>query len=71
MTDERIDHLDGLGYARDDAQALEPVTTGEYDAALFMAPTPVERIQAVAAGGRKHASEVHLLLSQGADRAAV
>lgn len=51
MTDERIDHLDGLGYARDDAQALELVTTGEYDAAFFMAPTPVERIQAVAAAG--------------------
>ena len=51
MTDERIDHLDGLGYARDDAQALELVTTGEFDAAFFMAPTPVERIQAVAAAG--------------------
>ena len=51
MTDERIDHLDGLGYARDDAQALELVTTGEYDAAFFMAPTPVERIQTVAAAG--------------------
>jgi uncharacterized protein (DUF1015 family) len=51
MTDERIDHLDGLGYARDDAQALELVTMGEYDAAFFMAPTPVERIQAVAAAG--------------------
>jgi uncharacterized protein (DUF1015 family) len=49
MTDERIDHLDGLGYARNDAQALELVTTGEYDAAFFMAPTPVERIQAIAA----------------------
>ena len=51
MTDERIDHLDGLGYARDDAQALELVTTGEFDAAFFMAPTPVERIQTVAAAG--------------------
>ncbi len=51
MTDERIDHLDGLGYARDDAQARELVMNGEYDAAFFMAPTPVERIQAVAAAG--------------------
>ena len=41
MTDEQIDHLDGLGYARDDAQAIELVLAGEYDAALFMAPTPV------------------------------
>ena len=51
MTDDRIDHLDGLGYARDDAQALEFVTSGEYDAAFFMAPTLVERIQTVAATG--------------------
>jgi uncharacterized protein (DUF1015 family) len=51
MTDERIDHLDGLGYARSDAEALELVTSGEYDAAFFMAPTPVERVQAVAASG--------------------
>jgi uncharacterized protein (DUF1015 family) len=51
MTDERIDHLDGFGYARNDPQALELVTSGEFDAAFFMAPTPVERIQAVAAAG--------------------
>jgi len=51
MTDESIDHLDGLGYARDFAQALELISGAEYDAAFFMAPTPVERIQAVAAPG--------------------
>ena len=51
MSDEQIDHLDGLGYARDDAQALELVLTGEYDAAFFMAPTPVRRVQDVAASG--------------------
>jgi uncharacterized protein (DUF1015 family) len=51
MTDERIDHLDGLGYARSDADALELVTSGQFDAAFFMAPTPVERVQAVAASG--------------------
>jgi uncharacterized protein (DUF1015 family) len=51
MTDEQIDHLDGLGYARDDAQAIELVLSGEYDAALFMAPTPVRRVQDVAASG--------------------
>jgi uncharacterized protein (DUF1015 family) len=51
MTDERIDHLDGLGYARDFDQALASVESGEYDAAFFMAPTPVERVQAVAAAG--------------------
>jgi uncharacterized protein (DUF1015 family) len=51
MTDEDIDHLDGLGYARDFAQALELVQSAEYDAAFFMAPTPVTRVQEVAASG--------------------
>ena len=51
MTDEDIDHLNGLGYARDFDQALEAVLDAEYDAAFFMAPTPVERVQAVAAAG--------------------
>jgi uncharacterized protein (DUF1015 family) len=51
MTDEQIDHLDGLGYARDDAQAIELVLEEEYDAALFMAPTPVHRVQDVASSG--------------------
>jgi uncharacterized protein (DUF1015 family) len=51
MTDEDIDHLDGLGYARDFAQALGLVESGEYDAAFFMGATPIERIQAVAEAG--------------------
>jgi uncharacterized protein (DUF1015 family) len=51
LTDEQIDHLDGLGYARDDQQAIELVLDGEYDAALFMAPTPVGRVQDVASSG--------------------
>jgi uncharacterized protein (DUF1015 family) len=51
MTDDDIDHLAGLGYARDFEQALELVQSGEYDAAFFMAPTPVQRVQAVAETG--------------------
>jgi uncharacterized protein (DUF1015 family) len=51
MTDHDIDELDGLGYARDFDQALELVADGSYDAAFFMAPTPVARIQDVAAAG--------------------
>jgi uncharacterized protein (DUF1015 family) len=51
LSDEQIDHLDGLGYARDDQQAIELVLDGEYDAALFMAPTPVRRVQDVASSG--------------------
>ncbi|HWD64363.1 MAG TPA: DUF1015 domain-containing protein [Solirubrobacteraceae bacterium] len=51
MSDDQIDHLDGLGYARNDAQAIELITSGEYQAAFFMAPTPVAQVQAVAASG--------------------
>ncbi len=51
MTDDDIDHLDGLGYARDGAQALELIDSGEYDAAFLMAPIPVQQIQEVAAAG--------------------
>ncbi|MBV9309335.1 MAG: DUF1015 domain-containing protein [Solirubrobacterales bacterium] len=51
MSDENIDHLEGLGYARDARQALDLVSASEYDAAFFMAPTPVERVKAVADAG--------------------
>jgi uncharacterized protein (DUF1015 family) len=51
MSDDEIDHLQGLGYARDFDQALELVNTADYDAAFFMAPTPIQRVQAVAAAG--------------------
>ena len=51
FSDEAIDHFEGLGYARDFDQALEAVNSGEYDAAFFMAPTPVERVHEVAAAG--------------------
>jgi uncharacterized protein (DUF1015 family) len=51
LSDEQIDHLDGLGYARDADQALQLITSGDYDAAFFMAPTPVETVQRVAASG--------------------
>ena len=51
MTDEDIDHLEGLGYARDFDNALELVQSGEYDVAFFVAPTPIERVREVAAAG--------------------
>ncbi|MBV9366016.1 MAG: DUF1015 domain-containing protein [Solirubrobacterales bacterium] len=51
MTDEDIDHLAGLGYARDFDNALELVQRSEYDAAFFLAPTPIEQVRAVAAAG--------------------
>ncbi len=51
MSDDDIDHLNGLGYARDFAQAVELVRDHAYDAAFFMAPTPIERVSEVAAAG--------------------
>ncbi|MFI5039988.1 MAG: DUF1015 domain-containing protein, partial [Solirubrobacterales bacterium] len=51
MTDDDIDHLNGLGYARDFDDALHLIETGDYDAAFFMAPTPVKQVQAVAETG--------------------
>ncbi len=51
MTDDDIDHLAGLGYARDFDQALELVQDGDYDAAFFVAATPIQTVRAVAASG--------------------
>jgi uncharacterized protein (DUF1015 family) len=51
MTDEDIDHLAGLDYARDFDHALALVQTGARDAAFFVAPTPIEQVRAVAAAG--------------------
>ncbi|MGH2875380.1 MAG: DUF1015 domain-containing protein [Solirubrobacteraceae bacterium] len=51
MTDDDIDELNGLGYARDAEHALDLVATGEYDAAFLMAPTPITQVQEVAAAG--------------------
>jgi uncharacterized protein (DUF1015 family) len=51
MSDEDIDQLRGLDYARDFDHALELVKGGECDAAFFMAPPPIEQVQAVAAAG--------------------
>ena len=51
MTDDDIDHLAGLGYARDFDQALQLVNDGDYDAAFFVAATPIDEVRAVAAAG--------------------
>jgi uncharacterized protein (DUF1015 family) len=51
MTDADIDELHGFGYARDLEQALQLIETAAYDAAFFMAPTPIERVRAVASAG--------------------
>jgi uncharacterized protein (DUF1015 family) len=51
LTDDDIDHMRGLGYARSDAEALELVLAGTYDAAFFLRPTPVSQVQDIAATG--------------------
>ncbi len=51
LTDDDIDHLSGLGYARDFENAVSLVEDATYDAAFFMAPTPVKRVQEVAESG--------------------
>jgi uncharacterized protein (DUF1015 family) len=50
-SDEDIAHFNGLFYARDTAEAIAMVRSGEYDAAFVMRPTPVEQVRDVAAAG--------------------
>ncbi len=51
LTQERIAHLDGLGYARDDDEARDLVLGGAYDLCFFLRPTPMSQVRAVAAEG--------------------
>jgi uncharacterized protein (DUF1015 family) len=51
LTDDDIDHMRGLGYARSDEEALELVLSAAYDAAFFLRSTPVSQVQEIAAEG--------------------
>jgi uncharacterized protein (DUF1015 family) len=51
MSDASIDHLEGLAYARDAAEARALIEQGTWDVAFFMGATPVRRVQEVAAAG--------------------
>jgi uncharacterized protein (DUF1015 family) len=51
LTDDDIDHMRGLGYARSDGEALDLVLSGAYDAAFFMRSTPVRQVREIAAAG--------------------
>jgi uncharacterized protein (DUF1015 family) len=51
LSDEDISHFKGLFYARDTAEALALVQSGEYDAAFLMRPTPVAQVREIAAAG--------------------
>jgi uncharacterized protein (DUF1015 family) len=50
-SDDDIAHFNGLFYARDTAEALSMVRSGEYDATFLMRPTPVGQVRDVAAEG--------------------
>jgi len=51
LSDEDISHFNGLFYARDTAEALTMVRSGEYDAALLVRPTPIAQVRDIAAAG--------------------
>jgi uncharacterized protein (DUF1015 family) len=51
LSDEDISHFNGMFYARDTAEALSMVDSGEYEAAFLMRPTPVEQVREIAAAG--------------------
>jgi uncharacterized protein (DUF1015 family) len=51
LSDDDIAHFNGLFYARDTAEALAMVRSGDYDAAFLMRPTPVGQVRDVAAAG--------------------
>jgi uncharacterized protein (DUF1015 family) len=51
LSDDDISHFNGLFYARDTAEAIAKVRSGEYEAAFFMRPTPIAQVRDVAAEG--------------------
>lgn len=51
MTDADIDHRDGLDYARSFEEVFDLLGGGDFDAAFFMGPTPIEQVQEVAEAG--------------------
>ncbi len=51
MGDQDIAERRGLGYSHDAREAREAVESGTWDVAIFMRPTPVEQVRAVAATG--------------------
>ena len=51
MTDDDIAHFNGMFYARDTAEAVAMVRSGEYEAAFVMRPTPVRQVRELAAAG--------------------
>lgn len=51
LTEDDISHLRGLGYSRSDAEAIELVRSGAYDAAFLLPGASVDQIREIAAAG--------------------
>jgi uncharacterized protein (DUF1015 family) len=51
LTEHDIAELHGLGYARSAQDGIDLVSSGEYDLAFFLRPTPVTQVREVAASG--------------------
>ena len=51
LTEDDISHFHGLGYSRSDAEALELIESGQYDAAFYLPGASVEQIGEIAAAG--------------------
>jgi uncharacterized protein (DUF1015 family) len=51
LTEHDIAELNGFGYARSASDGIDLVTSGEYDLAFFLRPTPVSQVREVAAAG--------------------
>ena len=51
LSEDDISHFNGLGYSRNDDEALALLESGEYDAAFFLSGAPIEQIQEIAAAG--------------------
>jgi uncharacterized protein (DUF1015 family) len=51
LSDDDIAHFNGLFYARDTEEALAMVSSGQFEAAFVMRPTPVAQVRDVAAAG--------------------
>ena len=51
LSEDDISHFKGLGYSRNDEEALALLESGEYDAAFFLSCAPIEQIQEIAAAG--------------------
>ena len=51
LSEDDISHFNGLGYSRNDDEALALLDGGQYDAAFFLSGAPIEQIQEIAAAG--------------------